>query len=352
MKIRRLTVRNFRGIEDQTVDFTDADGEVRPLTVIVGPNRSGKTTLLDALHLVDAVAEDSIEPALRPGLDDDDPRLRLDANRPIDIEVALRLDAPDELAAYRELARIDDWPTDLDGECRLQLTWPRTVGGKGLHASAPPRSWYVFRARSMARRAVDRRVVDAAILDRIGGLLYLDQRRAIETHADLARPASAEQLADWAATGDILPWIELQARLDVRWDPEKKGKSGWTRLRELFARLARPAVIDDMEPFPDGYDLRLRDTSTGRSYYLAGASSGERMMLRLAASLTAFGPRRSVVLIDEVELHLHPRWQRNLLHFCKLGAEGDTQFIVTTHSDTILRYVDPDAVVVLGALDG
>ena len=175
MKIRRLTVRNFRGLDGARLDFTDEDGRVRPLTVLVGPNRSGKTTFLDALHLVYASLINARQPSLRPAFDPDDPRLRP--------------------------------------------------------------------------------------------------------------------------------------------------------------------------------DLRFRDVRTDTTYYLAGTSSGERMLLRIVASLTAFGLRRSVVLIDEIEQHLHPRWQRSLLHFCRAGYEGDTQFIVTTHSDSILRYVDPAAVISLGELD-
>lgn len=361
MKIRQLTVRNFRGLIEQTVDFTDADGNVRPLTVIVGPNRSGKTTLLDALHLVYSQVNAAPQPEMQPlfgtpapsrqGLAD--PRLRPDPNKPIEIELAFALDEPDEWDALGDVASAlqDDAPVPAEAP-KLRFQLPNPDGSiKGVLEQSPRLASRGLRGRSEAGTAIARRVIDHAIFDRIGGLLYLDQNRTIDPASALARPASADQLARAATAGDILPWIELQARLAVRWDPDKKGPSGWSRLRDLFARLARPATIDDMEPFPEGYDLLLRDTHTDRRYSLAGASSGERMMLRLAASLTAFGHRRSVVLIDEVELHLHPRWQRNLLHFCKLGADGDTQFIVTTHSDTIMRYVDPAAVVSLGDLD-
>jgi predicted ATP-binding protein involved in virulence len=80
-------------------------------------------------------------------------------------------------------------------------------------------------------------------------------------------------------------------------------------------------------------------------------SGGERQILRLVANMAFVRTVRSVVLIDEVELNLHPRWQRSLLRFCQTGGDDDNQFIVTTHSDTLLRYVDPSALIVLGDLD-
>ncbi|MCB9543463.1 MAG: AAA family ATPase [Myxococcales bacterium] len=359
MKIRHLTVRNFRGLTEQSVDFTDADGKVRPLTVIVGPNRSGKTTLLDAIHIAQAVSSSPTTPTFRPGFDAGDPRLRPNPNRSITVQIDFELEAADEPAAIDEIALVVAGPVfAVQPRQTLTLSWPPlppplTVRGTFLpgadDGSLDARA--AFAARARAHEGIARRLIERSILDRIGGVLYLDQNRHFPTSIPLAQTASDLQLAQAAAAGDILPWIELQARLDVRWDPATKGPSGWTRLRDLFARLARPSVIDDMEPFPEGYDLRFRDTRTDRTYYLAGTSSGERMMLRLAASLTAFGHRRSVVLIDEIELHLHPRWQRNLLHFCQQGADGDTQFIVTTHSDTFLHYVDPGAIVSLGDLD-
>jgi hypothetical protein len=53
-----------------------------------------------------------------------------------------------------------------------------------------------------------------------------------------------------------------------------------------------------------------------------------------------------VVLIDEVDAHLHPEWQREIgfwlkRHFPKV------QFIVTTHSPLILQAADPNGLFVL-----
>lgn len=49
MKIARAIIENFRKVEKLELDFRDELGRVRDFTLIVGPNTSGKTTILDAL---------------------------------------------------------------------------------------------------------------------------------------------------------------------------------------------------------------------------------------------------------------------------------------------------------------
>ena len=49
MKIVRAVIENFRHIEKLELDFTDSLDRVRDLTLLVGPNACGKTTVLNAL---------------------------------------------------------------------------------------------------------------------------------------------------------------------------------------------------------------------------------------------------------------------------------------------------------------
>lgn len=59
----------------------------------------------------------------------------------------------------------------------------------------------------------------------------------------------------------------------------------------------------------------------------------------------------AVVLIDEIDLHLHPRWQRDLVRL--LGETfPNTQFIVTAHSPLIVQAAGADANLVLLRREG
>ena len=55
---------------------------------------------------------------------------------------------------------------------------------------------------------------------------------------------------------------------------------------------------------------------------------------------------QGVVLIDEIELHLHPKWQRNIVKQLESTFPG-CQFLLTTHSPIVLSQVPKDSVRIL-----
>lgn len=49
MQLRNVSIKNFKGIRDLTLNFTDEGEEApRPITAIVGDNGAGKTSVLQA----------------------------------------------------------------------------------------------------------------------------------------------------------------------------------------------------------------------------------------------------------------------------------------------------------------
>src|SRR5436190_8011016 len=49
MKLRKVRIENFRVIKESEILFADALGAIRPVTVLAGPNGSGKTSVLFAI---------------------------------------------------------------------------------------------------------------------------------------------------------------------------------------------------------------------------------------------------------------------------------------------------------------
>jgi len=364
MRIHEVKIENFRGIEEKRFSFCEPGTDTpRRLTVLIGPNMSGKTTVLDALHLVYEVVSNPKEPKLRRGFTPSDPLLRPDPGKPIRVMLRFSLEQ-DEQEAFRELSRVLGEPTipDMQEVCTVSFRWPPREGVSGIEGVLESPRWVniinegrrtlllpPLQGRAMARAAKAKRLLPEGVFDRVGGLLYLDQHRSVELTVPITRTASEDELREEARSRDVLPWLELQSRLDQKWDTATQGKSAWSRVKERFAELAAPSAIDDMKAFDEGFDLRFRQGD--RSYYTVGLSYGQSQILRFVTNLTAFRATRSVILIDEVELHLHPMWQRKLLHFMRKGGGDDNQFIITTHSESIANYLHPDEVLTLGALD-
>jgi AAA domain, putative AbiEii toxin, Type IV TA system/AAA ATPase domain len=352
VRIHDVTIENFRGIEKQRFSFCEPGTDTpRRLSVLIGPNMSGKTTVLDALHLAYEVASNVTEPKLRQGFNPADPLLRPDPSLPIRIALRFSLQAG-ELEAFRELLGSlrpgDTVPTSDVYE--FHIRWPPPEG-QSLATGVFESSWDargVLEGRRLARAAKAKRLVQEGIFERIGGMLYLHQHRNVTLDTPSTRTGPEDELREKATSGDVLPWLELQSRLDQKWDPATQGQSTWDGVKARFAQLAAPSAIDDMKAFDEGFDLRFRQGD--RFYYTAGLSYGQQQILRLVTNLTAFRATRSVILIDEVELHLHPMWQRKLLHFMRKGGGDDNQFIVTTHSESIADYLHPNEVLGLGGV--
>jgi energy-coupling factor transporter ATP-binding protein EcfA2 len=354
MRIHDVTIENFRGIDKKHFSFCEPGTDTpRRLTVLVGPNMSGKTTLLDALHLAYEIVANLSEPKLRRELNPSDPALRPDPHQPIRIKLRFSLH-PGELDAINELLHLLGDPSAQPANVyEVRLRWPPKEGAGPIRSileqAEPWGANFVLRGRSLARVAKAKGLVTEGIFDRVGGVLYLDQHRSVQLAVPSTRTAPEEELREDARSRDLLPWLELQSRLDQKWDTSKQGESTWSRIKARFAELAAPSAIDDVKAFDEGFDLRFRQGD--RFYYTAGLSYGQQQVLRFVTNLTAFRATRSVILIDEVELHLHPSWQRKILHFMRKGGGYDNQFIVTTHSASIADYLHPDEILKLGDLD-
>lgn len=71
-------------------------------------------------------------------------------------------------------------------------------------------------------------------------------------------------------------------------------------------------------------------------------SSGEREIVHFLLAMFALNVTGGLVLVDEPELHLHPRWQRIFLSlFRDLAPARHCQFVITTHSPI---FVTPDTI--------
>ena len=132
-----------------------------------------------------------------------------------------------------------------------------------------------------------------------------------------------------------------------------------------FVVSVRPDPRDRFENlFEEAEELALDQLSGGEAEELAldQLSGGYRIMLALAADLArrmAQGnphlddplQAEAIVLIDEVDLHLHPSWQQRVLTDLA-RTFPNTQFIVSTHSPQVLTTVEPQHVVHLAREDG
>lgn len=79
--------------------------------------------------------------------------------------------------------------------------------------------------------------------------------------------------------------------------------------------------------------VRLHLQNNHRSLSLGDASSGELSLITSLAFIAVYANETDVLLIDEPENSLHPKWQRDYIQLLR-GAVGysDTKIVIATHS--------------------
>jgi predicted ATP-binding protein involved in virulence len=325
MILRTLDLKEFRGFREEQIDL-DAH-----LTVIVGANGAGKSSVLDAVSiLLDQYSSRLLD-------------LRSSAKRlsPTDG----RLGAKDTLIRLT----IDD---GTGGEVRWAL---RKQGAK--QRLLKPIGSELAGLNDYVRTIVDRVPDETDYLADAALPIYYDQRRALAEVPQRKRAAAKHSARD--AFIESRGKAGLDFRGFVYWFQERETEElrrqrGKRSYEDPQLAGVRRAVADatgltglSYRPIPprglmvnkQGIELRVDQLSTGERVFLAMAGDLARRLAMLAGDDPRGLLKRAIVLIDEVELHLHPTWQRKILPWM-LRAFPRCQFIVTTHSPQVIGDIE------------
>ena len=359
MKLHSLKIQNFRAIKDSGIlDFTDSLSKPRVVTLIVGPNGSGKTSILDAIQVVVRSLENPQHPELREGLDFSVQQLvysnsRVNRHASIKFEYSIQ---QDEALAINEVYRalnksvpFTDNKTDIppvikSSTASWQYPPPDQQERKKFSISfSPVKSAKVLGARGQLKLATSQNKVLKSMFEKVGGICYLDQRRSLK----LVKSFSKEN-EDNLPYDDVLSWLREFYLKDKTWNQEKYGESYWAKIKRFFNKICYPTELIGLESGDDSDTLILGKNHV--EYDLSQMSSGEHQILRILVGLVSERAKNSIVLIDEVELHLHPAWQTKLIQVLREDTESNNQYIFTTHSPFIKQLFYEDEIIDLGGL--
>jgi hypothetical protein len=134
--------------------------------------------------------------------------------------------------------------------------------------------------------------------------------------------------------------------------PESDDRRRWeSQLQERFKRICAPKEYKGywLDHARYGETPLLEDE--GKEYPFRSAASGELVVLHYLTKFTFPRPvHNSLILIDEPELHLHPRWIGQLYRALPLMGDNN-QFVLVTHSPELRQLAARDnALIDLGDL--
>lgn len=322
MKIREVRIQNLRnfGPEGSVVNFVDtATGQVRPLTVLVGSNGSGKTTVMDLIESACRVACGELE-------------------------------ASDEksfsaLIRGRQGARVEI-DHQLPGGAGTNDSWPRyTVrfeawsdGVRATHLGQEGPGLSPVLVSDNLMRSVEKE----------GALSYFP------THRYLGKPGEGSTISQPAETARYIyrykPSDRYEGSLEQLWvwqnylDLETQ-KEGQLNLLPFIETIQTILGRDQSLSIHKGKVWIERPHLEDR-VRIVELPSGEQQVLLIFGEIIRRLRPNTIVMIDELEMSLHPALQRVVLHHLRrLARQHDLQVIVTTHSMEIVSAADASEIV-------
>ena len=329
--LTRVSVDSYRGF-NLSIDL-------RKMTVLIGPNSCGKTSILRVIHIVCAAL---LEEASRVSITDAyhgifnvmrpmvfqpvPPRWETELSRSIDGPASLELD-------FEESDLIQSCRLGLDQDGDIFLNFKSARARELLERQGESR-------RNEALRDLLRDQLPLAVL--IPAFYGVIQREEYRTTAVVDRLLESSDQS------------RIIRNLVTRLDPQ-----GFERLNRFLqltvgaqiVRCTSGAEIDRTETL----QVFFRDQNCEEE--LASAGTGLVSLIAMFAALWRFrlmqtSGRPVILLLDEPEAHLHPRLQGQLgVQLAELSAETGSQLVVATHSVEMINRLAQRNETILISLD-
>jgi len=319
--IDRVTLRDFK-------THMHTELSLGALTLLVGPNGSGKTSVLQAINMLGQIHYKSSDKLFQPQHGELDLVRHADEVNGFVVGVKgsqgraiweLELEASmDHTLGYDEYGNTHDiitWPALVRGKSGTEMDWSYEYGPSLVQQGRA--DWWIDLRRAM--------------------LLRLDARQIARVS-----PAAEETYLGFDGSGAATTIANLQLT-----DPARV-EAITEQLRHVVPHVRRvgavPATVQVGEKNVAGYRL-VFDFVGGRDVSAGGVSEGTLLVLALTTLLqTRQCPR--VLLLDDLDAGLHPTAQGRLMEMLQTLTTGPDaiQIVATTHSPYILDRVPPEAV--------
>ena len=343
MRIDSIHIRNFKRFQEKNLDLE------AQFTLLVGDNGAGKTTLLDALAVAagvwlvkspDSILANSGRNILRS-------EIRLESRKKGD-RIQLTECKPVSITAKGEIA----------GQ---STEWCRQIKANGIRTSnADAKSALKIIERHFSQ-AQHEKVLSPVIVYYGAGRAWLPSRSR-----NIKRRRSNIPARRWEAfydcfeerirLGDLQIWFQRETIACV-----KRGE--WRPGYDIVKNAILKCMPDAEDLWYDGDKAEIVLSIKGEVHPFANLSAGQRMMVSLIADIAIKAVTQNshliqdsqtdsgtplpdvlqqtpgIVLIDELDAHLHPKWQRRVIDDLK-QTFPKMQFVCTSHSPFIIQSLE------------
>lgn len=336
MKLKKIEINHFKGLKHFVMDLTEYGGKPRFFTCIVGDNGSGKTTVLQAIALVLSLATRKISSLNNFHWNGLIPTNTFTDSTSIMLE--LEMDEDERLAINELLEKFNATvPTEVD---KIQ-----SVDLKNLTILYQPGSVKCLENSNALKQLQGRFYLKKLLLteqftdlaqyfSKVGDVFWFDQYRNLgntmpDNFAELSWKNGIASIRDTLSRWWIYHNLEEEDKIGTRdylVELEQKISVIFPGTQLIGVKPIKKVINDH---FSEESLFLLR--RNGIRYDIAEMSSGEQTIFNLLYQFVSLEIARSIILIDELELHLHPPQQQAIYAYLR-KLSPDSQFIFTTHS--------------------
>jgi len=363
MKLEHLTLANFRGFDQINLEFS------QDVTVIAGVNGVGKSAILSALVSAISLVLPQITPSREVPLDLIDTDLQT-GKQSLALSVVLNLDvaniyvdvtrpAPLEANRAKELVRRRDELRFATRETKKGSKEEQAINDK-LHLIdfqlAPVGDTPTVRILPTEPDVEPEDVVASAKAGQTQPIAVFYSTSRFLSRLPLGLPKT--KIIEIATAYDkALSQLEVSLNDFANWYRVLVEGSRPELVTRMFQQLE--AAVATFLPDVNNLCLhserppRFSVTKNGSRFYLEQLSDGERGLLAIVFDLTRrlaianpgsdnpIAEGVALVMIDEIELHLHPKWQRHVMRRLR-DVFKKCQFVITTHSPQVIGQTHAD----------
>lgn len=345
-RFRNLTIRGFRRL-------SEVDLELRPLTVLIGANGVGKTSVLDALSILASSAQGNLNAAV---------------SEMSGLAAMMTYDRASEVGFGTSMTVSGHEPLDYSLSLRAQgvayFIDRETLRQKREKHSRP----FLY---------IDSHGPDIKYFEVEKGKLVRPNWEYNPLESSLSQVPKLfrepEEFRQRLASSTFYHVLNVESRSPVRLPQSMgpaplPGKNGEDLVACLYyLRETEPdrfeAIEDSLKAAFPGFKrldfppvaagmlaMTWRDNNFTKPLYTHQLSEGILRFLWLVSLLQSPG-LTALTLLDEPEVSLHPELLSLLAGLLREAAHKRTQIVVATHSDRLIRFLKPDEVVVMDSAE-
>ena len=320
MKIKNLHIEEYNGLENLDINF-ESEGKVLDLIVLAGINGSGKTRVLESIRYW----------------------FEMFRSKAVNVELFYEENEREVLESLMNSEGL----TEIEKEMQKEIEYTDCLRNIKFYN-------YDYRHNKTENRNYNSKIISRSFekLKIFPKIIYVPIEINFEeikkAQTNLKKEYSFINIVDSYEIKDIPSYIATRiskvANEEENLTMGQVRKKVFEEINGIFEILELDVKLSEISK--DENSMPIFTDSSGKKFGINELSSGEKQLFLRTLAIKMLEPENSIIMIDEPELSLHPKWQQKIIDvYKKIGKNN--QIILATHSPHILGSVEKENIILL-----